>query len=161
MGGESHHRHLLRALLLLCGGLFLFFVVRAFLIPHSFGEYGHFRGDNLKEQAEIPLVHGSPSSCGECHTDQVAIVSKGPHVKVPCQDCHGPLARHVTEEGIEPMPITRSFALCARCHQKLEARPKTFPQIDFHEHVVSKGKKLESEEICLTCHRSHNPLKRP
>lgn len=157
----SHHRHLLRALLLLLGALLLFFVVRTFLTPHSFGQYGHFRGDNLKEQAAIALVHGSPSSCGECHQDQVGIVSKGPHIKIPCQDCHGPLGKHVTEEGIQPMPITKSFALCARCHQKLEARPKTFPQINLQEHVLSKGKNLESEEICSSCHRPHNPMKMP
>ncbi|MBI4124584.1 MAG: cytochrome c3 family protein [Deltaproteobacteria bacterium] len=157
---KGHYRHLLRALILVAGACLVFFLLRAFLIPRSFGKYGFFRGDNLKEQADIPVVHGNPQACAECHDEQVKMIASGPHAGVPCQDCHAPLTQHITEEGIVPMPITRSYALCARCHQKLDARPKTFPQIDFQDHVAAKGKNWESEDICLNCHRSHNPLKK-
>src|SRR3989338_4085685 len=156
--GKGHHRHLICAALLLGGAIFLFFVVRAFLIPKSFGLYGHFRGENLAEQASLPIVHGNPNSCAECHDDVWKIKLAGRHAAVPCQDCHAPLTQHVTEDGVQPMPIHKTFALCARCHQKLEAKPKTFPQIDFHEHVVSKDKNLENEEICLSCHQPHSPM---
>lgn len=154
------HRHLIRAATLLLGTLFIFFVVRAFLIPKSFGWYGHFRGENLKEQADLPLVHGSPDACMECHEEVVKLKSAGRHQAVPCQDCHAPLTQHVSEEGMQPMPINKSYTLCARCHQELEARPKTFPQIDFHEHVTAKNKNLESEEVCLNCHHPHNPQRK-
>lgn len=155
---KGHYRHLLRAVVLVAGALLVFLLIRAFLVPHSFGQFGFFRGENLKEQASIPAVHGDPASCHECHDDQAKQIGGGPHAAVPCQDCHAPLAQHVTEEGIKPMPMVRSHTLCARCHQKLEARPKTFPQIDFHEHLVSKNQSLEDETICLNCHLPHSPL---
>lgn len=158
MNSQGHHQHLIRALGLLGVVAILFFVVRAFLIPHSFGRLGHFRGDNLMEQADLPIVQGSPTSCAECHEDEAKIILSGKHTTVPCQDCHGPLTQHVTEEGMQPMPIYKSQTLCARCHQKLEARPKTFPQIDFHEHLVSKNQSLEDEQICFHCHQPHNPI---
>lgn len=157
---RGNHQHLIRAALLLGGALFVFFVVRALLLPHSFGQFGHFRGDNLTEQALKPVVHGAPSSCAECHDDKAKTMAGGRHATIPCQDCHAPLSQHVTEDGMQPMPINKSFTLCYRCHQQLPSRPKSFPQIDFHEHVVSKGKTLESEEICLSCHQPHSPLGR-
>jgi protein-arginine kinase activator protein McsA len=39
--------------------------------------------------------------------------------------------------------------LCARCHAKDTAKPKTFPQVITAEH--SGG------VVCNTCHQPHNP----
>lgn len=154
----KHKNHLLRAGAILFGVALVFFIVRAIVMPKSFGKYGSFRGDNLAEQAALPVVHGTPESCAECHEDQVKTKTAGKHAAVPCQTCHGPLATHVKENGMEPMVVNRSYALCARCHQKLEARPKTFPQIDMQEHVEGMGMKLEDNEaVCLTCHQPHSP----
>jgi nitrate reductase cytochrome c-type subunit len=54
------------------------------------------------------------------------------------------------------MPINRSTALCLRCHQRLTARPKEFPQIDSPAHVTDKGAEFAAD-ICLECHDAHNP----
>ncbi|MBI2346887.1 MAG: cytochrome C [Deltaproteobacteria bacterium] len=157
----KHHRHLVRAGAALIGAALLFFVVRALVMPKSFGRFGHFRGDNIAEQAAIPAVHGAPEACAECHMEVAETKVAGKHASVPCQDCHGPLALHITEAGKEQMPMHRSFTLCARCHQQLAARPAAFPQIDLMEHldVVGAGHDAltTNEAICFDCHRPHSP----
>lgn len=152
----NHHRHLVRAGALVAVALCAFFIIRAFLVPKSFGAFGHFRGDNLAEQAALPVTYGPPDSCAECHGDVFKAKMEGRHATVPCQTCHGPLSQHVTENGVSPMPIARSFTLCLRCHQEVEGRPKSFPKINMADHLSQLGKE-ESEAICLTCHHPHHP----
>lgn len=153
------HRHLVRAGMILAGALMLFFIVRAFLIPKSFGEYGHFRGSNLAEQAAILPNYGPPDACASCHPDKVALKDKGVHASVPCQTCHGPLSGHVQDTGMKPMIINKSFTLCARCHQKIQARPSQFPQINIQEHLASAHLTTEGNEaVCLSCHNPHSPM---
>lgn len=152
------HRHLIRAAMILAGALMIFFIVRTFLVPKSFGMYGHFRGDNLAEQAAFPVNYGPPDVCATCHTEQITMKGKGKHVTVPCQTCHGPVGEHVQDDGMKPMIINKSFTLCARCHQKLEARPPTFPQINIQEHLASVNMTTDGNEAaCLSCHNPHSP----
>ena len=158
IGSQGHRKHLFRAAGLLLGALFIFFVVRALLVPGSFGQYGHFRGDNLAEQAAKPMIHGSPVSCADCHDELFQIKMAGKHAAVPCQDCHAPLAHHIKDDGIEPMPIHKSYTLCIRCHLKIESRPKNFPQIDLHEHLAKANLTTDDEGVCFTCHKPHDPL---
>lgn len=152
------YHHLTRAAAILAGALLIFFVIRTFLIPSSFGQFGNFRGDNLAEQAGIPPAYGAPDSCAACHGELFKTKSHGKHAAVPCQTCHAPLSQHVTDDGISPMPVNRSFTLCARCHQKLEARPVQFPQISIGEHLSRKNLSTEGNEgVCLSCHNPHAP----
>lgn len=152
------HRHLVRAGMILVGALVAFFIVRALLVPKSFGQFGTFRGSNLAEQAALPANYGPPDVCATCHADLFETKAKGKHLNVPCQTCHGPVAEHVQDDGMKPMIINRSFTLCARCHQKLEARPAQFPQINIQEHLAGKNLTTEGNEgVCLTCHNPHSP----
>lgn len=154
----TSYRHLVRAAGLLIGALFIFFVVRAFLIPSSYGQYGNFRGDNLAEQAAILPNYGPPDACATCHADHVAKKEKGKHASVPCQTCHGPVGDHVQDDGMKPMIINKSFTLCVRCHQKLEARPQQFPQINIGEHLARNHLSTDGNEaVCLSCHNPHRP----
>ena len=43
------YKHLIRLVLLFILILAGFLVVRKLLIPHSFGEFGHYRGDSVME----------------------------------------------------------------------------------------------------------------
>lgn len=152
------HRHLVRAGLILVGVLIAFFVARALLVPKSFGQFGTFRGDNLAEQMALPVQYGPPDVCASCHAEIFATQTKGRHAFVPCQTCHGPVNIHVQDDGMKPMIINRSFTLCARCHQKLEARPVQFPQISIGEHLARKNLTTEgNEDVCLSCHNPHAP----
>ena len=87
--------------------------------------------------------------------------AEGKHATVSCEVCHAPLgefANHgeVMEEARQ-MPVDRSFKLCGRCHQRLVARPATFPQVVLEDHVAERGADMTSEGVCLDCHDAHNP----
>ncbi|MHC4303958.1 MAG: cytochrome C [Planctomycetota bacterium] len=154
----EHSKHIIRAVLLLVLVAVVFVVVRHFLIPKSFGQYGHFRGDNIAEIAAKSPVHGGRESCVECHADEVDYVSEEEHGSISCEVCHAPVAAHAAAgEKIADMPVHRTTALCSWCHQRLDARPDTFPQINFVEHVTDKGGEF-NEGICWECHEyAHDP----
>ena len=155
----THSKHYFRAGGIVVGGFFAFLIVRAFLMPKSFGQYGHYRADNVAEQRAKPLAFGAISACGECHAEQAMIHGKGKHQTVQCQNCHAPLAVHI-QEGVfqEPMPINRLAALCLRCHGELPSRPEGFPQIDVKKHLGGMAPEGPSEGVCLRCHRPHDPI---
>ena len=80
------------------------------------------------------------------------------HRSVSWEVCHAPLATHAAGgEKTADMAVRRTTALCAWCHQRLAARPATFPQVALVEHVTEKGGEL-AEGICLECHDAHDPL---
>ncbi|GAB4304818.1 MAG: cytochrome c [Myxococcota bacterium] len=154
---RMHSKHLLRAIALifiaLIGGLFL----RGFLIPKSFGQYGFYRGDNVEQQRNLPIMHGERASCQPCHEAEFAKVMEAKHKNVQCENCHAPLANHISEgKKIAPMPKDRKATLCIRCHERLAARPKDHPQVEILKHVEEMGEKF-SPEICLNCHSPHSP----
>ena len=153
----EHTKHIIRAVLLLVVAAVLFVFVRHFAIPESFGDYGHFRASSVDEYSTKVALHGAPGDCTDCHDEEAAAHSLGKHGSVPCEVCHGPLGVHVEDEQrVAAMPINPSVELCGWCHHRLVARPKTFPQVVFRDHVLEKGGEM-TEVICLECHDAHNP----
>ena len=142
--------HLLRvAVVFLIGGL-LFLGVRASLVPRSFGEYGHYRGDAIGEIAALPVVHAGHEACEMCHPDIVEQKSKGKHAGVNCEACHGPQGKHADDPGSIVPQKPDAGVLCAQCHEASAAKPKSFPQVSTADHAGGL--------ICTTCHQAHNPL---
>jgi len=153
----EHAKHIVRAVLILVVVATTFVFVRSLATPRSFGMYGAYRFDSVAEYAAAEPVHGAPGACAECHEEQTKALSGGKHASVSCEVCHAPLAGHVTNgEQVGPMPVRRSFSLCANCHQRLTARPKDFPQVVLAEHLATSGSTL-SEGVCLECHKAHDP----
>lgn len=135
----------------------LFVLVRHFVYPASFGQYGHYRYDSVAEYRVLSPLHGAPGACADCHDEEAEAHAGGPHVSVSCEVCHGPLGNHIRgDEHVAPMPVQRSIKLCGMCHQYLLARPKEFPQVVLADHVIEKGGEM-SEAACLECHDAHNP----
>lgn len=141
--------HLLRIAAVFVVGILAFLGVRAFFIPRSFGEYGHYRGDAIAEIAALPIVHAGHETCETCHTDIFEVKSKGKHSGVACEACHGPQAKHTEDLSIVPAKPDPAV-LCPQCHEASAAKPKWFPQVDTREH--SGG------SVCDTCHNPHDPL---
>lgn len=141
--------HLLRLAAVFVAGFVLFLVLRQQLVPKSFGQYGHYRGDALAETTARPVAYAGHQTCEECHADVLDLKSKGKHARVNCEACHGALAKHAEDPAslVPQLPDTR--VLCARCHQKELAKPAAFPQVDIKDHA--------GDEPCKTCHQSHNP----
>jgi hypothetical protein len=154
----EHAKHIIRAVLLLIAIAVVFVVVRHFLVPDSFGDYGHYRSLSIAEIAARAPAHGAVGACAECHAEEAAWVSEEEHKTVACEVCHAPLATHAAAgEKTADMAVRRTTELCAWCHQRLAARPATFPQVVIVEHVSEKGGEL-TEGICLECHDAHDPL---
>ncbi len=152
----EHARHVFRVLLVLLVGVAALLLGRGSLVPKSYGMYGSYRFDNVAEQASArPPLHGGAAACGECHDERFAAVSKGAHRAVSCEVCHAPLGLHVKDgDVVAPMPVDRSFTLCARCHRKIDGRPAAFPQIALEQHAAGAA---TNGKACLECHDPHSP----
>ncbi|SMC38259.1 hypothetical protein SAMN02746065_101269 [Desulfocicer vacuolatum DSM 3385] len=139
------------------------FVVKAQLIPDSFGKYGHYRANAIDEEVQRPIRHGTNTSCLKCHTYEAAIHLKGRHNTISCEFCHGTYADHVSngkKSGTLPVKKnTEISTLCLRCHNtEIKARSQAVIK------TVAMPQHLESQEVKLThtcnqCHHVHAPLK--
>lgn len=141
--------HLIRVAVVLAVALLAFAILRASVVPHSFGQYGHYRGDAIQEIAARPIAHAGHEACETCHTDVVDQKKLGKHVVVACEACHGPQAQHAEDPGsVKPAKLDTAI-LCARCHEANSAKPKGFPQVATADHSGGLA--------CDTCHQPHKP----
>ena len=141
--------HLFRVALVFVAGVVVFILVRAVLVPRSFGEYGHYRGAAMAEIAAQPVVFAGHQACETCHPDEAGVKSQGKHAHVNCEACHGPLAKHADDPASVTPPKLDTAVLCARCLEANAAKPKNFPQ------VVSADQ--AGGLPCDTCHQPHSP----
>jgi len=142
-------QHLFRLATVFVLGLIMFLVLRAVLVPKSFGQFGHYRGDALQEIAAKPIAFAGHEVCEACHTDVLDIKKHGRHARVACESCHGPLANHVEDPGtVKPAKLDTAL-LCVRCHESIPAKPMDFPQVNSAEHSAGLP--------CETCHQPHSP----
>ncbi len=134
---------------LFVAGLLIFLVVRSFLVPKSFGEYGHYRGNALNEVKAKQINYAGHQTCETCHTDVLEVKEKGKHAHVACESCHGPLARHAEDPtSVNPEKLD-TRVLCVRCHEASTAKPKKFPQVVSADHSAGLA--------CNECHKPHSP----
>src|SRR5215471_4240786 len=104
--------HLIRVALLLALGLVAFLAVRRFVVPSDFGKYGHFRPGSMDDVRARPIKFAGRAACEACHSDQVEEKSKGKHVNLGCEACHGPLARHVEDPTTVVPQLPDTAVLC-------------------------------------------------
>ena len=140
--------HLLRFAFLFVLLFVVFLVVRHFVVPKSFGEYGHYRGAAIAEIAARPVKFAGHDTCETCHADILDAKKTGKHANVNCEACHGPLANHANDPSIAPAKLDTAI-LCVRCHAASAAKPKNFPQVDVDQHSAGIP--------CETCHKPHDP----
>ena len=141
--------HLFRLAAVFLVGFLLFLLLRGFLVPRSFGQYGHFRGNAIAEIADHPVQFAGHQACETCHAEVADKKKAGRHVRVNCEACHGPLAQHADDPtSVQPAKLDTAV-LCVRCHEQNAAKPKTFPQVASAEH--------SSGLACDTCHQPHSP----
>jgi hypothetical protein len=141
--------HLFRLASVFLVGAVLFLLLRGFLVPRSFGQYGHYRGNAVREIAALPVTYAGHEVCETCHADVLEVKSKGVHKRVACETCHGPQGKHADDPGsVQPGKLDTA-GLCVRCHEANQAKPKTFPQVVSAEHSGGAP--------CETCHQPHSP----
>jgi len=141
--------HLARLAVVIVIALFAFVILRAAVVPASFGQYGHYRGAAIAETAARPIAFAGHDACEACHTDVVEQKKQGRHVVIACEACHGPLAKHADDPSSVTPPKLDTAILCARCHEANSAKPKGFPQVVTADHSGGIA--------CDTCHQPHRP----
>lgn len=142
--------HLFRMAFLFVAGLIVFVLLRHALVPRSFGQYGHFRGDAIGEIKARPPAYAGHSTCEGCHSDVLEVKAKGKHTHVACESCHGPLAKHADDPtSVQPEKLD-TRVLCVRCHEANSAKPKSFPQVVSEDHSAGLA--------CNECHKPHSPV---
>jgi hypothetical protein len=144
--------HLFRFAGLFVLAFLLFLVIRSYVVPRSFGQYGHYRGEAISDIAAKQIKFAGHEACESCHIDVADTKKAGKHAHVNCEACHGPLAKHAdpTSDPTSTKPLRPdTTVLCARCHTATAAKPKGFPQVDPEEH--------SSGVPCETCHQPHSP----
>jgi Cytochrome c7 and related cytochrome c len=141
--------HLIRLALAMAIFALAFILVRAAVIPRSFGQYGHYRGDAIAEIAARPVAYAGHQTCEGCHADVVDQKKLGRHVVLSCEACHGPLANHADDPASVTPSKLDTAVVCARCHEANSAKPKAFPQVVTADHSAGIA--------CDTCHQPHKP----
>ncbi len=159
---SKYNSHLIKLVIALVvfgvGGL----LARQLLTPASMGQYGHYRGDDVADQRNVPVKFQSNEACFECHKPIRTIHKIGVHKTVSCEICHGPYGNHIKDgKKIGDQPVKRDAEitqLCLRCHNKIiQARPReSIKVIGMPEHL--KDKEVRLTHTCNQCHMVHDPL---
>lgn len=130
-----------------------YFTARHFLVPPSFGQYGWYRGDALKEIASRPISFAGKKSCLECHAAIGDAMSSSLHKKISCEACHKAGASHAEDPTENSMPKITNPKFCLRCHLESPSLPAKFPRVDAADHY--------SDQVCMDCHLPHTPKDAP
>jgi hypothetical protein len=168
-------QYIKRLLLTFAVVISLFLGVRYLLVPESFGEFGHYRGLSLAENADHPLRYAGSAACGKCHQDIVDEKSAGHHAGLACEGCHGPSYKHcLLADSTRTIPLPDSLKLerntsrtyCATCHELNAARIKmvsdtvnvsVIKMIHEKEHGQVINKENNQPYACIECHNPHDP----
>ena len=138
---------IIRLVLLTIGIVCAYFMARYFLVPPSFGEYGHYRGAALQEIANREPFWAGRNTCDTCHKEIVQKLAKAEHQGLSCETCHGPSEAHVEAPEVKLPKL--SYDKCVRCHEASPSRPKWLHQITAATHYTG--------DVCTDCHDPHQP----
>jgi len=141
--------HLFRFAGLFVLAFLLFLVIRGFVVPKTFGQYGHYRGAAIGDVAAHPVKFAGHQTCEACHTDILDVKKNGKHAHVNCEACHGALAKHADDPASVTPVRPDTAVLCAKCHTASAAKPKGFPQVVPADHSTGLP--------CQMCHNPHSP----
>ena len=128
----------------------LFLVLRHFLVPKTFGVYGHYRAASLIDNAQLEIHYSGQQACFVCYQDIEDKKAQDVHSDIHCETCHGPGEKHVVNSKVEKIlkPTGREF--CGSCHALNAAKLKSaIFQIDLEKHNIGKN--------CIECHNPHQP----
>lgn len=128
----------------------LMLVLKYFLTPESWREYGPYRGNALVEISSNEIRFVQTETCAMCHDSIAGLKEQSAHKSIECEICHSVGNKHAEEPELNDLDINKDRQFCLRCHTKNLASPKDIiKQVDAIEHY-------EGEE-CITCHNPHQP----
>ena len=127
----------------------LFLLVRHFLIPESFGQYGHYRGNSLLDNASVALVYADPEDCHACHSDMLENLESEMHAGLSCLICHGPGREHAEDPTADNIHKESGRAFCGRCH---DIHPSKSTDVVFQVDILTHH---TEKNDCIECHNPH------
>lgn len=173
--------HLFRFAGLFVLAFLLFLVIRSYVVPHSFGRYGHYRADALGEIASRPVKMSGHETCETCHSDVADMKKAGKHAHVNCEACHGAIFQRSPNPNppkLNPYerfvalfikPIPPDDAILHHADDPTSVKP-VLPDTKVlcarcHTASAAKPKGFPQVAIedhsnglaCDTCHKPHNP----
>lgn len=81
--------------------ILLFLIARHFLIPESFGKYGHYRANSIDKIGALPVKYAGKALCIECHDIEAEKLASDAHSGLSCEVCHRPGTLHVDDFDIK------------------------------------------------------------
>lgn len=144
----------------------VFLVFRVFLVPKDFGVHlqgtqygkyttGYYRKGDEDYWKAFKVKHRTMDYCKDCHIEEYKKITNSKHVKVQCENCHGPALDH--PEKPEKLSINRTRELCLRCHASLPYRPSVYAQLPGAPIAL----KMHDPDVhntgieCVKCHSPH------
>jgi len=129
--------------------ILIFLVARHFLVPESFGKYGHYRANSMDEIAALPINYAGKEECVACHDEEATMLASDAHSTLDCEVCHGPGAKHANEPENNTLVKPGTREDCGKCHSINPARRiEVIDQIDIKAHHPER-------ENCIDCHNPH------
>ena len=139
--------HIFRLAAVFVCGILVFVGVRAVLVPKSFGQYGHYRGDALAEIAARPVNFAGHQACEDCHSDVLDKKKAGKHAHVNCEACHGAIFERLpVAEQPKPNLFQRAVALV------VHPLPSDPPLLRHAEDPTVKPVLPDTAVLCASCH---------
>lgn len=127
----------------------LFLLLRHLLVPDSFGQYGHYRGDALIDISSTELIHASKEDCYDCHDDIQEKIESDAHAELSCLICHGPGLAHVDNPESGNILKNSGREFCGKCHQINAARSS---DVIFQVDIATHHTEIDN---CIECHNPH------
>jgi hypothetical protein len=170
----KNYQHIIRLGIVMAVGGTVLLVVRASLVPATFGQYGSYVGASVEVIRNRPIRYVGSERCKDCHKKEWGKWSRKEHQTVACEVCHGPSSRHSVEEvEVRPLPLRcksngrmleQGHDLCMSCHAEVQGRATDVSQINAQQHlaefkITEQSEDFEESMRCLTCHNGHSPIK--
>lgn len=145
--------HIKRLIITFAVFIALFLVLKHYLTPKSFKEFGHYRGLAIGENEDRELKHVGSAMCANCHDVETNMKDSGSHHSIACEACHGPGYKHIeAPDSAKMFKPTKVREFCGKCHGQNAARPLSkIHQVDLKDH--------NTEYNCTKCHNPHQANK--
>jgi len=151
--------HVLRPLYVVILLVIILVVAREIYVPDDFGTHGRFtyeyyRQSDIQDWQSVTVKYQGKAYCGDCHKDKVDLIAATPHVRIECENCHGPGLGH--PETVK-LAIGDAQSLCLRCHTYLPYAASGRSEIvgiDPNAHGIPGLR-------CVDCHNPHQPTPLP
>ena len=147
MSSMKDASHLFRFLGLFVLAFVIFLVVRHFVVPESFGKYGHYRANAMNDVASHPTKFAGHETCEGCHADVADKKSHGKHAHVNCEACHGAIYQALPAPPEKLTAYEKFVGLILK-------RPPPDPPILKHadDPMTVKPVLPDTAVLCVRCH---------